>query len=89
MRIEELLQSNVYDVDEKPHIKVDQEKCSKCNSRPCLLLCPARCYTLMDEKVMFSHEGCLECGTCRLICPEGAIEWNYPVSGKGIHYRFG
>ncbi|WP_243675885.1 4Fe-4S dicluster domain-containing protein [Vulcanisaeta distributa] len=34
--------------------------------------------------------GCLECGTCRVVCPENNIEWNYPPkSGFGVQYRFG
>ncbi|WP_243678951.1 4Fe-4S dicluster domain-containing protein [Vulcanisaeta distributa] len=37
---------------------------------------------------MFTR-GCLECGTCRVVCPENNIEWNYPKSGFGVQYRFG
>ena len=37
---------------------------------------------------MLSTEACVECGTCRVVCPHGSIEWNYPRSGMGIWYRF-
>lgn len=41
-----------------------------------------------DLEVNF--HGCLECGTCRLLCqPEVLERWNYPASGFGITYRFG
>ena len=89
LRIEDLLNNNVWDVDYEPHIKVDYSKCVKCDWKPCIRLCPAECYTMVDDRILFSYEGCLECGTCRIMCPENAIEWDYPKSGRGIHYRFG
>ena len=88
MRIEDILNSNIWDVDYEPHITVDYDKCRKCKSKPCLRLCPAQCYTLVGDDVLFSYEGCLECGTCRVICPENAVKWNFPVDGRGIHFRF-
>jgi ferredoxin like protein len=33
--------------------------------------------------------GCLECGTCLVVCPFGALAWRYPSGGAGIRYRFG
>ena len=86
--IDDILQSNIWDVDYEPHIKVEYEKCVACELKPCTKLCPAGCYTLLDNRVLFSYEGCLECGTCRIICPMDAVTWNYPVSGKGIYFRF-
>ena len=88
MRIEDLLNNNVWDVDYEPHIRVDNTKCKKCKWQPCIRLCPAECYTKVDDEILFSYEGCVECGTCRIVCPEEAITWEYPVSGRGIHYRF-
>ncbi len=88
MRVDDILNNDIWDVDYESHIKVDSTKCKGCKERPCLYLCPAQCYTLAGDEVLFSYEGCLECGTCRLICPHGAITWNYPVSGRGIHFRF-
>jgi ferredoxin like protein len=88
-KIEDILQTNIYDVDEEPHIVVDSEKCEKCEKKPCINLCPAHCFTLMGNKVLYSYEGCLECGTCRLVCPNEAVSWSYPKSGRGIHFRYG
>jgi ferredoxin like protein len=89
LKLEDILNSNIWDVDYEPHIKVNAEKCENCDQKSCVKLCPAGCYTLLEGKILFSYEGCLECGTCRVICPEEAIEWNYPVSGRGIYFRFG
>ena len=88
IRVEDLLQRTVYDVDHRAHIVVDSEKCARCPKKPCTYLCPASCYVLVDDRIVFSYEGCLECGTCRVICPMEAITWNFPVSGKGVQYRF-
>lgn len=89
MRLEDILINNVWDVDYEPHIVVDSKKCAECDTKPCVNLCPAGCFTLLGNTILFSYEGCVECGTCRVICTKGAVTWNYPVSGKGIHYRFG
>ncbi|MCE4623292.1 MAG: 4Fe-4S dicluster domain-containing protein [Caldisphaeraceae archaeon] len=88
IKLEDILQSDVWDVDEDPHIIVDSEKCLECPTKPCIYLCPAGCYVKAGDRVIFSYEGCVECGTCRVICPMDAVKWNYPKSGKGILYRF-
>jgi ferredoxin like protein len=88
--IEERLNVNVWDVDiHRPHIKiVDPERCRRCEKKPCRFMCPARCYVQQGDYVVLSTEACVECGTCRVVCPHGNIDWNYPRSGMGIWYRF-
>jgi ferredoxin like protein len=89
-KVDDVLNSNVWDVDTQPHITVDYDKCRKlCDKKICTYLCPAGCYTLTGNEILFSYEGCLECGTCRIVCPHEAVTWNYPLSGRGIQYRFG
>ena len=35
-------------------------------------------------------DGCLECGTCRIICNDFSnVEWEYPRGGYGILFKFG
>jgi hypothetical protein len=40
--------------------------------------------------VEISADGCVECGTCRIVTAgTGEIEWNYPRGGFGVLYKFG
>ncbi|MDD4601351.1 Ferredoxin-like protein FixX [bioreactor metagenome] len=89
--IEHLLNLDRYKVDEKQaHIIIDSTICAKCSTKPCLVVCPAGAYVLEGDQVQFSCAGCLECGTCRVICPNGGItQWEYPRSSFGINYRNG
>ena len=89
--IEEKLYTVRFKADEKSHLKViDPEKCKKCKRKQCTYTCPAECYKLEGEVAQVSFEGCLECGTCRIICTEfNNIEWNYPRGGFGVAYKFG
>ena len=35
-------------------------------------------------------DGCLECGSCRVICNEFMnVDWEYPRGGHGILFKFG
>ena len=89
MNIDDKLALNLFHVDQDPHIQVDQEICRRCPHKLCTHICPVENYTLDgDGTVVFSWEGCLECGTCRIICDQGAISWDYPRGGYGISYRF-
>ena len=78
-------------IDKEAHIKVDKIKCPDCELKPCLTACPAENYTWDEAKdeLNFDYEGCLECGTCRLICPEDAIDWSYPRGGFGVAFKWG
>ncbi|MFH1421600.1 MAG: 4Fe-4S dicluster domain-containing protein [Planctomycetota bacterium] len=80
-----------FKVAKEPHIKLDSEKCEKCINKPCVSVCPAGNYQISEEnrKVILSWESCLECGSCVLVCPYEAIEWQYPTGGFGISYSQG
>lgn len=86
---EELLSLDKFSVDESnPHILVDKSICATCAARACLILCPARCYRLKDDQVNFEYAGCLECGTCRVMCKDrGITSWNYPGATYGVTFR--
>ena len=78
-----------FTVDETPHIAVDGELCRGCEPHPCLGFCPARCFTPGAQGgIDYYYVGCLECGTCLLLCDRGAVRWSYPRGGCGISYRF-
>ncbi len=54
-------------------------------------VCPAGLFRqTADGMLEVDFHGCLECGSCRLLCqPEVLERWGYPASGFGIIYRFG
>jgi ferredoxin like protein len=89
MTIAERLALNKYDVDAEPHIHLKAEVCQKCEQSPCLYICPAECFKLREGKLSFAYEGCLECGSCRISCDKGAIEWSYPRGGFGVSFEYG
>lgn len=76
-----------FKVDRDAHIKIEPSVCAGCPHRACLAVCPAGCYQLEGDAVSCSCEGCLECGTCLLVCDRGAIDWHYPRGGFGACYR--
>jgi ferredoxin like protein len=72
------------------HIRIDKEACSRCDNRVCLYVCPAEVYAITEEgEITASYQGCLECGTCRIACAGGGIEWTYPKGGFGVCFRYG
>ena len=89
MAIEDKLTATRFNVDETPHIKIDSGICETCVEKPCLYICPVQNYTLTDEKVQFSWQGCLECGACRIACTHDAVDWAYPRGGFGVCLRYG
>jgi ferredoxin like protein len=89
VKIEEKLALNKYEQSGEAHITLSKESCDHCNLKPCLYACPAECFILREDHVTFSHDGCLECGSCRIVCPEGMLQWAYPQGGFGICYQYG
>lgn len=90
VKIEEKLFQNRYLVDtDRPHIRIREPAAcaSKCATKACAVCCPAGCYTLDGVNVQLITDGCLECGTCRVICRN--VEWEYPRGGYGIQFKFG
>lgn len=92
VNIEEKLFQNRYKVDAGcPHITVrNTDVCQSCDAKPCTVCCPAGCWSLDDGgKIDLVVDGCLECGTCRLVCDSDNVDWNYPRGGFGILFKFG
>jgi len=87
--VNERLSTLHYTVDDTAHIVVDGDKCRDCGEHACLNFCPARCFT-PDSRggIDYYYVGCVECGTCLLLCRREAVSWNYPRGGCGISYRF-
>ncbi len=92
MTMEQLLGVDKFVVDdERAHIKINKEICRTCPGTPCVYACPAGLYNLKDGEMSFDYAGCLECGTCRAVCPQAdkAISWSYPRGGFGVQFRYG
>lgn len=90
MSVDDKLGTNLFRVDEEtPHITVKQVKGKEKEIHKLLLACPAHLYTLDENGILqFNYEGCLECGTCRVLCQDAVVEsWDYPKNGKGVQYR--
>lgn len=90
LSVEKRLSLVRFNIHEEPHIVVDTSKCRECKYQVCVKACPAGLFTIDDNgKLHFNYEGCFECGTCRVVCPEKAIKWNYPPAGFGVSLNFG
>lgn len=88
---EQVLGYNSFEVDEEEaHIVLNKEICASCQDKPCVKVCPAGLYTIKNGEVNFDYAGCLECGTCRLVCTKKGIQsWQYPRGTFGIAFRCG
>jgi len=71
-----------YNDDHEPHIKVLNPQTEF--MKKIVTLCPAKCYSEEDGKVLIQHEGCVDCGTC-----SQETQWRHPRGEKGIQYKFG
>lgn len=89
MKVEEKLALCAIKPAAESHIALDLVRCRECADRVCLRACPAGLYTEEAGLVIVDHKGCLECGTCLVVCACGAITWAYPPGGAGIRYRHG
>ena len=94
VNVEEKLFQNRYKVDHgRPHISIiDPLVCvSDCKTQQCTSVCPANCYKAEGNgNITLITDGCLECGTCRIICDDFRnVDWEYPRGGYGILFKFG
>ena len=91
MTIDDKLGLDIFHTDEEnSHIEVDLTSTDMDEIKKLLLACPAECYKYIDGKLSFSHLGCLECGTCRVLSHDKIVKaWHHPQSGVGVSYRQG
>jgi len=72
------------------HIKIRPGKENDSRLRKMAMICPAGLYSVTEQGETFlTIDGCLECGTCRLVCGTEVLEWAYPEGGVGVQFRFG
>lgn len=82
---------NKYNVDEdNAHIELvenpDDDEFDKL-----IRACPAGLYKRTPEgEKTFDYAGCLECGTCRMLCGDTILsKWEFPGPTMGVEYREG
>jgi len=82
---------NAFKNDGETHISIQQEICKTCVEKYCIYICPGGLYSINEEngELLLEYSGCLECGSCKVACPHGALEWNFPRGGFGVQYRYG
>lgn len=82
---------NKYHVDEgNAHIELVAAP-DRAEFRKLEQACPAGLYKVQDDgSVQFDYAGCLECGTCRILCGKTILKkWEFPRGTTGIEYRQG
>ena len=91
VNVDNFLALNKYEVDEESaHIELvdnpDDEEFLKL-----VKVCPAALYKVDEGGAKtFDYAGCLECGTCRVLCGNTILEqWQYPAGTFGIDFRYG
>lgn len=74
----------------EPHI-IPAGNIDKSTCRLLIAACPAGQFSLTPrDELQVEHHGCLECGACRLLCPNTAFrQWRYPLAGFGLTLRYG
>lgn len=91
-KVEEKLFQNRYLVDAgRPHIQIRPHEVPSKVLVSLTYTCPAGCYSRNDRgQVEITPDGCLECGTCRIVTADtGEVQWDYPRGGFGVLYKFG
>ncbi len=71
-----------YNDDSISHIKVLDSQSDF--MKKMVTMCPTKCYSMENGRVILQHEGCIECGTCLK-----ETEWRHPRGEKGIIYQYG
>lgn len=91
VNVDAYLANNKYEVDEEhAHIELVGEP-DDAEFDKLIMVCPAALYKRgEDGEKTFDYAGCLECGTCRIICGDTIIKrWEYPGPTMGVEYRYG
>jgi ferredoxin like protein len=90
--IDDVLMSLKYYVDEnETHLRIlDPQTCVDCKEKGCLYFCPVGVYREDSSGgVQISYQSCIECGSCRVMCPHNNVFWKFPRGGFGVAYKFG
>lgn len=92
VQLDQKLGLNKFFVDEEnPHIVLKDGDLDVKEFQKLVLACPAGLYKLDEKgKMRFDYAGCLECGTCRVLCGKTILaKWEYPQGTMGVEFRYG
>lgn len=92
VNVDQKLGLNKFNVDEEhPHIIVTSKQADQKEIRKLINACPAGLYHLNEDgTIRFDYAGCLECGTCRVLCGKTLLDkWQFPEGTFGVEYRYG
>jgi ferredoxin-like protein FixX len=91
INVDDYLGLNKYNVDEShAHIALREQPRAE-EFHKLVKACPAALYRYDSAGApTFDYAGCLECGTCRIVCGDTIIErWENPQPTMGVEYRYG
>ncbi|MFO6296264.1 ferredoxin family protein [Rahnella selenatireducens] len=90
MNLNDKLAKNYYQPENTAHILV-ADNAQQSALKTLLNACPAGLYRMnVAGEITFDPNGCLECGTCRIVCRDETFSlWRYPAAGCGVTFRFG
>ena len=91
MSIDDKLGLDKFNTDEHhSHIDINEDFADEAEIKRLVMACPAGLYRYDEGKLTFNHEGCLECGTCRVLSGgKGVKSWEHPFAGYGVEYHQG
>lgn len=91
VNVDEKLGLDKFYVDEENAHIVLKKEIDRKEYHKLMLACPAGLYKQDDKgEIHFDYAGCLECGTCRVLCGATLLEkWEFPVGTLGIEFRWG
>ena len=91
VNVDQKLGLNKFYVDEdNAHIVLKAEP-DRQELQKLVLACPAGLYKVNENgTIQFDYAGCIECGTCRVLCGSTILEkWEFPVGTLGVEFRWG
>jgi len=88
--IDKYLAVNKYSPSDETHIELVDDP-DMAEFMKLVRVCPAALYKITESgEQRFDYSGCLECGTCRIICGDTIVEkWRNPDPECGVQYRYG
>lgn len=92
LTIEEKLGVDKYFIyEDQAYILIRETPANEQDLERIIKACPAGLYHKNEDgTVRFDYAGCLECGTCRVLCLETVVKsWTYPPGSFGVEFRYG